>query len=209
MSDDPPSKTWRDLIDLKDVRQRTVTQLLVTVIVSIVAGFAVLVWNLTGQGGIIRALGGASQLELESTVKRLVELESTVKRLATPGPQGEKVACVPYSSRTGVSAKIVLPWRPSSAQTQKGVQIGTKITELGADRQPPNPPPTPQSEAPTDTNEIRYYFQSDAGFADILKNQLQPLLSRAIERVPLERGRLTGEFNACPGDIEFWMSSQE
>jgi hypothetical protein len=157
-----------------------------------------------------------SQHELESTVKRLVELESSVKllessvrRLATPDPQGEKPACVPHSSRTGVLAKIVLPWKPSPAQTKKGAQIVTKVTELGADNYPPDSPPNPDRDAPTDKNEIRYYFKSDAGFVDILKSGLRLILSRPIEGVSLEHGRLLGEFNACPGDIELWMGSRE
>lgn len=79
MSDQAPQS--RKKTDWHDVRQKTISGVIVTIIIALLGGIGTLIWNTASQGGLVRALGGVTQSELESTIKKLT-LEGP------PGPAG-------------------------------------------------------------------------------------------------------------------------
>ena len=92
MSDDDQDKPKR-WIDWFDVRQKTISGLLVGALIAAAAGLGPLVYNHVSQGGLVRLLGGVTIAEIEPIVRKASEeAQKEVRRLAVPA-QG---AIIPF-----------------------------------------------------------------------------------------------------------------
>jgi hypothetical protein len=74
MSEQPPERRIRlvDHISVREVVNRTLSTILAALIIGAVGLVAALIWNKASEGGLVHALKGVTQQELEEAVNRVV-----------------------------------------------------------------------------------------------------------------------------------------
>jgi hypothetical protein len=117
-----------------------------------------------------------------------------------------KLVCV---TRDKPYARIILPYDPSEAQKDKGNRIAKLMADRNLNHAPPKAPPKQLEDAPTENSQVRYFFQANTDAATQLAKQLTPLLKKAPDLIDEEENRINGQFEACRGYLEFWLSSAE
>jgi hypothetical protein len=85
------------------------------------------------------------------------------------------------------------------------------MSDLHVEHKPPKAAPANATEFPKGNSEVRFFFQANAVFSEDLAKKLTQtnILARRADAINEEQNRLEGQFQACLGRLEFWLSSAE